>query len=77
MAKRIGKQRNKVDPILQLAEKNRLRSITVQQDEKNKRTEKNEKLKQKKTHIWQNEEDPLIAHLDADKLFKEMKRRDF
>jgi hypothetical protein len=74
VAKRVGKKRNKVDPILQLAEKNKRNSLAAQEDSKNKKIEKNQK---QKSHNWQAEEDPFIANLDADKLFREMKRRDF
>lgn len=67
-----SKKINKVDPVLQMAAKNRDASIARMQFEKNERTI------QKNRHDDEQSARKLFdADLETQRLFKEMKRREF
>lgn len=72
MSKKSGKKRNQVDPILQMAKRNRDESLARML------AEKNDKTIQKNRHDHeQAARRELDAELETQRLFNHMKRRDF
>lgn len=72
MTKRIGKKRNKIDPILNLARKNREQSLSHQTSLLNDAT-----IRKIQHDEEQEAKKELHAELETQRLFNEMKRRDF
>lgn len=72
MKKHSGKKRNKVDPILNLARKNREQSLMQQLHNNNVVT-----IRKNRHDDEQESKKELHAELEAQRLFNEMKRRDF
>jgi hypothetical protein len=67
-----GKKSNKVDPVLQMAKRNRDASLARML------AEKNDKTIQKNRHDdEQSAKKELHAELETQRLFREMKRREF
>lgn len=75
--KSSGKRRNKVDPLIQLAERNKKNSIAASQFEKNEsQINKNIHDDQQQYRRYASDGDVHILSMGADRLFKEMKRRE-
>ena len=72
MTKKSGKKRNKVDPVLQLAKKNREQSLARQIGINNDAT-----IRKIRHDDEQEAKKELHAELETQRLFNEMKRRDF
>ena len=72
MTKKSGKKRNKVDPVLQLAKKNREQSLARQIGINNDAT-----IRKIRHDDEQEATKELHAELETQRLFNEMKRRDF
>jgi hypothetical protein len=74
MSKNTGKKRNRVDPVMDLAEKNRKASITAAETERSDRTERKTQHHREQTRNYNSGDDPALRDIEADRLFKEMKR---
>ncbi len=74
MPKNTGKKRNRVDPIMALAEKNRKASLTAAETVQSDRNEQKVKHHREQTRNYSSGDDPALRDIEADRLFKEMKR---
>jgi hypothetical protein len=74
MPKNTGKKHTRVDPVVALAQKNRKASATVSQTESSDKIEHKNLHHRKQTHNYNDGDDPTLRDINADRLFKEMKK---
>ena len=74
MSKNTGKKHNRVDPVIALANKNRRESATATQAEQSNRDIKKARHHNEQTRNYDSGGDPSLHDIEADRLFKEMKR---